>query len=561
MTWAPVSPEERKIREQNKCLRSIYTEDGKDYGPDVTDVHELSRRLQEARMMTDRRIAHVFREIEKSSLVDVCFLMDCTGSMSAYITQVREVIEKIVSRCTTTGQVKGMRWALVGYRDICDGFREFEVLDFTGEVSAFRAFCAKVTPHGGSGNAADVFGGLVKTLALSWDRERLTKVVFHMADEPCHGKEFHAGKTYDPFPDGDPQGRTAKELFKQLWDLGIQYHFGKIRDITDLMIVKFQEVYGEPIVTFDIKDPKLLEAAVISSVSTSVERTVGATVSGTMSRGLRKYDIQVTEPDWKLLPTQIGSYLSYKFPDSVGQLLDPTAVLERVLTRKIKIKVAPHPFSHGAERIAYYGRDLTHATDPGSEGAHIILKEYKHVGKGVNAAPHYETSCQIQTIASYFAHEFHKKHGQAVRLKFLKVKTLSLPLVNSKVRYMSCEKELEQTTKFVRFTNNLGYKITTEKMVEAKLTQANVDLVMAFSHWTNQATGGKMMVTDLEGCSLLPKAGSTKETLLLTDPAILDTDTTRYQPLNLGKRGMEAFFKSHVCNPICKKLSLTYGGI
>jgi hypothetical protein len=62
------------------------------------------------------------------------------------------------------------------------------------------------------------------------------------------------------------------------------------------------------------------------------------------------------------------------------------------------------------------------------------------------------------------------------------------------------------------------------------------------------------MVTDIQGV-----VGTFSYTL--TDPAIHTTDQKKHfpDPTNLGKKGMDAFFKTHECKTICKKLKLWRG--
>jgi hypothetical protein len=41
-----------------------------------------------------------------------------------------------------------------------------------------------------------------------------------------------------------------------------------------------------------------------------------------------------------------------------------------------------------------------------------------------------------------------------------------------------------------------------------------------------------------------------------TDPVVLTADGRGYGLGNVGRRGMEAFFRSHRCNGICRRLGL-----
>jgi hypothetical protein len=206
--------------------------------------------------------------------VDYCFLIDCTGSMQPYINQARDAIRNIVEKATDLESAAGaIRCAFVGYRDFGDA-KQFEILHFTENVDQFKTFCSTIVASGGGDEAEDVFGGLERAIALSWspDSYSSTKVIFHIADAPCHGREFHneGYTTGDNYPAGDPNRRTALTLISQIKQRNIQYHFGKIRNSTDTMIKKFSELYGSPIVTFDLHKAELLEKASLLSLSTAL---------------------------------------------------------------------------------------------------------------------------------------------------------------------------------------------------------------------------------------------------------------------------------------------------
>ena len=97
-------------------------------------------------------------------------------------------------------------------------------------------------------------------------------MLFHIADAPCHGREFQSHKMGDRFPDGDPAGLTIEQLFGQIMEKGLQYYFGRITDRTDTMIRKFADVYDREILVCDVKDTQQIFHTVLSSASTAVGR-------------------------------------------------------------------------------------------------------------------------------------------------------------------------------------------------------------------------------------------------------------------------------------------------
>ena len=97
-------------------------------------------------------------------------------------------------------------------------------------------------------------------------------MLFHIADAPCHGREFQSLGMDDRFPNGDPAGLTIEQLFGQIMEKGLQYYFGRITDRTDTMIRKFADVYDREILVCDVKDTQQIFHTVLSSASTAVGR-------------------------------------------------------------------------------------------------------------------------------------------------------------------------------------------------------------------------------------------------------------------------------------------------
>ena len=156
-------------------------------------------------------------------------------------------------------------------------------------------------------------------------------------------------------------------------------------------------------------------------------------------------------------------------------------------TLQINIKIAPNPFDHGNERVAFYGLDY----DEGHgefEPDYIVLKEYKRVNK---TASSYEASAEIQTIAAYLANEFtialedsKEAIEQATKMEFIGVKNVSTTNPDGSTRNMSLEQYFPEDFNFIRFSNNAGFQLTVEEAQKNGISSDFVDFVMAFSHWT-----------------------------------------------------------------------------
>jgi hypothetical protein len=99
-------------------------------------------------------------------------------------------------------------------------------------------------------------------------------MLFHIADAPCHGTEFHniGINLRDTYPDGDPSRRSLNTLFSVLSRNKIQYHFGKITEQTNRMVEKFKKAYNGEFVVCDFKNADRMVESIVSTASISVTR-------------------------------------------------------------------------------------------------------------------------------------------------------------------------------------------------------------------------------------------------------------------------------------------------
>ena len=116
------------------------------------------------------KIAKLFFELRMAEQVDICFMVDCTGSMSSYINEAKTVVHRVVEKLSKKFQDLKLRCAFVGYRDHCDHGDRVEVMRFTSDKDAFKARVTSVNATGGGDEAEDIFGGLEEVNKLEWVR-------------------------------------------------------------------------------------------------------------------------------------------------------------------------------------------------------------------------------------------------------------------------------------------------------------------------------------------------------------------------------------------------------
>ena len=87
-------------------------------------------------------------------------------------------------------------------------------------------------------------------LGLEWRSSNRFLVL--VADAPCHGVEYSGGHGRDSYPDGNPDGLDARDVFEGIKRLRLQqFIFTKLTHFTDVMIAKFARMH--PILQIDLQ--------------------------------------------------------------------------------------------------------------------------------------------------------------------------------------------------------------------------------------------------------------------------------------------------------------------
>ena len=220
--------------------------------------------------------------------VKMCFLMDCTASMEPWIQAAKDEIREMVYTTQQRFPSTDFKVAFVGYRDHGD-LERFVVVPFTS-VDDLLDSIQHVHAQGGDDIAEDVGGGMDMARELNWADADL-RSVFHIADAPAHGREYHNAGISDRYPRGDPMMNSPKAIIGSFSGLGVDYTFIRINDTTDKMIEVFFEhyVHGGEFKVVDLQNqgyddhlgspmegrpPPLLTPTVTRSMYHSIERTL-----------------------------------------------------------------------------------------------------------------------------------------------------------------------------------------------------------------------------------------------------------------------------------------------
>jgi hypothetical protein len=173
-------------------------------------------------------------------VVKIAFVLDCTGSMEAWIYEAKSKIQEIIrSNCEEHPRAH-FEIALVAYRDHGDLVR-MRVVNFTTPGQIVEAL-ETIRAEGGDDAAEDVAGALHRACGLAWGHSQV-RMLFHIADAPAHGLEYHTLNVSDRFPEGDPEGKDPEDSLRHLSTTGVDYTFVRITSSTDKMIDVFHGVY------------------------------------------------------------------------------------------------------------------------------------------------------------------------------------------------------------------------------------------------------------------------------------------------------------------------------
>jgi len=122
--------------------------------------------------------------------VDIVYLIDATGSMSAEINAAQENVIKIFDELTKKYKDFNFQFGSIFYRDKIDskGDKD-EYFQFTKDMKDLQNNIGKIKAYGGKDIPEDWVGGYSIVLKdMKWKNG--IKLVIHIADAGAHGKEY-----------------------------------------------------------------------------------------------------------------------------------------------------------------------------------------------------------------------------------------------------------------------------------------------------------------------------------------------------------------------------------
>lgn len=189
---------------------------------------------------------HEFDDKKPEQILDLCLIMDCTGSMSSWISHCKETLHKVIDATVARDPNCKVRTAFVGYRDFCDKNALFELHDFSYDADKVKEFINNVVAKGGGDFPEDIHGGLRKALDLSWSAlDDSVKLAVLVADAPTHGQKYHVGRKHDDFPEGNPAGLVLEDMMKEMSDNEILVSLYQLNNENEVMYKAMKEAYAK----------------------------------------------------------------------------------------------------------------------------------------------------------------------------------------------------------------------------------------------------------------------------------------------------------------------------
>ncbi|GAA5907161.1 vWA domain-containing protein [Sporobolomyces salmoneus] len=154
-------------------------------------------------------------------MLDLVFILDCTGSMGSYIASATKNIELICDNIIQSGRLtsaESLRVGLIAYRDYPPQDNSYitKSFPFDSSVQNVKEHLKTLYASGGGDGPEGVTAGMKAALELDW-RQGAAKMAVLIADAPCHG----IGEYGDGFPTGGPDGEDPLLIARQMASQGI----------------------------------------------------------------------------------------------------------------------------------------------------------------------------------------------------------------------------------------------------------------------------------------------------------------------------------------------------
>ena len=209
--------------------------------PDIEHLKELDPDKLYQYFAKHPQFKSFLKEFEKALYLQVCFIIDVTGSMAHYSNFKNNTIGLIMDSLLEFMNKKSKkRYSFIGYRERDE--KELEPLifeNFTDDRLKIQNQINEVKLEGGGDTPEDIELALkIFCDDIEFDQGG-TRIIIHIADAPCHGSDYN-----DCLVDNHPErSNDIPRLLKKIaCNYNCAYWFVKVSDSTDKMIRRFNEI-------------------------------------------------------------------------------------------------------------------------------------------------------------------------------------------------------------------------------------------------------------------------------------------------------------------------------
>jgi Mg-chelatase subunit ChlD len=167
----------------------------------------------------DRSGNPLFDADEALRQVDICFVMDATGSMSSYIDATRKELKAFASKLATHSMKPKMAYGLVLYRDHPPEDSSFvtNLSPLSENLEQTQQALNRASAEGGGDGPEAVVDGIYDAVYRMQWRKGSHKVILLAGDAPPHGE----GASGDGFSRGCPCGHNVQTVAQEAREKGI----------------------------------------------------------------------------------------------------------------------------------------------------------------------------------------------------------------------------------------------------------------------------------------------------------------------------------------------------
>jgi len=202
---------------------------------------------------------------------------------------------------------------------------------------------------------------------------------------------------------------------------------------------------------------------------------------------------------------------------------------------------------------------------------HWLVTKFSRHAELLNEISFHETFCRLHEEARALAAQFNEQlHGQlsAFSIRFVRCCVYDA-VVSGRRHRLLAEQELEGV--YLKYNNNAGTVRTTKPRVSTDASEPlgmileeqdeldedaalpePIEAPQCFSHFSFVASGHQKLICDLQG------TWNATDGYLFTDPVLHHISLNKHDngATDKGLLGIEKFFGSHTCGPLCTRLGL-----